>query len=111
MFPKPRADLTPNTADYERLPLVKPTGFREYDARWPYESEINLLGVQALGRGLGTFIHQWFPEATASSGAYALVTMGAVVAATTHAPVSAIIIICCMDLKAAASSCWPPPGS
>jgi CIC family chloride channel protein len=42
---------------------------------------------------LGTFVHQWFPEATASSGAYALVTMGAVVAATTHAPISAIIII------------------
>jgi phosphomannomutase/phosphoglucomutase len=34
MLPKPRADLKPNTADFERLPLVKPTGFREYDARW-----------------------------------------------------------------------------
>ena len=30
-FPKPRADLKPNTAEFERLPLVKPTGFREYD--------------------------------------------------------------------------------
>jgi CIC family chloride channel protein len=45
------------------------------------------------GGFLGTFVHQWFPDATASSGAYALVTMGAVVAATTHAPISAIIII------------------
>jgi len=45
------------------------------------------------GGFLGTYIHQWFPEATATSGAYALVTMGAVVAATTHAPISAIIII------------------
>jgi CIC family chloride channel protein len=45
------------------------------------------------GGFLGTFIHRWFPEATASSGAYALVTMGAVVAATTQAPISAIIII------------------
>ena len=45
------------------------------------------------GGFLGTFIHRWFPEATATSGAYALVTMGAVVAATTHAPISAIIII------------------
>ena len=36
------------------------------------------------GGFLGTFIHQWFPEATASSGAYALVTMGAVGAAATH---------------------------
>ena len=32
MIPKPRADLKPNTADFERFPLVKPTGFREYDA-------------------------------------------------------------------------------
>ncbi|MCZ6782922.1 MAG: chloride channel protein, partial [Proteobacteria bacterium] len=45
------------------------------------------------GGFLGTFIHQWFPDATAASGAYALVTMGAVVAATTHAPISAILII------------------
>ncbi|MEN8181825.1 MAG: chloride channel protein [Myxococcota bacterium] len=45
------------------------------------------------GGVLGTFVHQWFPDATASSGAYALVTMGAVVAATTHAPISAILII------------------
>jgi len=42
---------------------------------------------------LGTFIHQWFPESTATSGAYALVTMGAVVAAATHAPITAIIMI------------------
>ena len=34
MFPKPRADLKPNSAEFERFPLVKPTGFREYDARW-----------------------------------------------------------------------------
>jgi len=45
------------------------------------------------GGFIGTFVHQWFPDATASSGAYALVTMGAVVAAATHAPISAIIII------------------
>ncbi len=36
MFPKPVAALTPNTFEYERLPLVKPTGFREYDARWQF---------------------------------------------------------------------------
>jgi CIC family chloride channel protein len=45
------------------------------------------------GGFLGTFVNQWFPDATASSGAYALVTMGAVVAAATHAPLSAIIVI------------------
>jgi phosphomannomutase/phosphoglucomutase len=58
MFLKPVADLKPNTAAYERLPLVKPTGFREYDARWLFETEINLGGVQALGRGLGTYLHE-----------------------------------------------------
>jgi CIC family chloride channel protein len=33
------------------------------------------------GGFFGTLVHGWFPDATASSGAYALVTMGAVVAA------------------------------
>jgi len=45
------------------------------------------------GGFLGNFLHQWFPASTASSGAYALVTMGAVVAAATHAPITAIIMI------------------
>ncbi|MEZ5844162.1 MAG: phosphomannomutase/phosphoglucomutase [Hyphomicrobiaceae bacterium] len=54
MLPIPRADLKPNTADFERVPLVKPTGFREYDARWLYPQEINLMGLQALGVGLAT---------------------------------------------------------
>ena len=52
MLPKPRADLKPNTADFERLPLVKPTGFREYDARWLFPEEINLMGLNAVGLGL-----------------------------------------------------------
>ena len=58
MFPKPKPALTPNTYDYESSPLVKPTGFREYDARWLLEKEINLMGVQALGMGLGTLIDE-----------------------------------------------------
>ena len=58
MFSTPRADLVPNTAAYENEPLVKATGFREYDARWLFGPEINLLGVQALGLGLGTYIHE-----------------------------------------------------
>ncbi|MDR7232001.1 phosphomannomutase/phosphoglucomutase [Caulobacter sp. BE264] len=58
MFSAPRADLVPNTAAYENEALVKPTGFREYDARWLFGPEINLLGVQALGLGLGTYIHE-----------------------------------------------------
>jgi len=58
MLAKPRTDLKPNTAEYERQPLIKPTGFREYDARWLFEEEINLYGIQALGMGLGTLLHQ-----------------------------------------------------
>ena len=57
MFPKPVARLDINTYPYESSPMVKPTGFREYDARWLLEKEINLMGVQALGLGLGTLIH------------------------------------------------------
>jgi len=58
MFPKPVASLDPNTEAFETTPLVKPTGFREYDARWRFPDEINLLGVQALGLGLGTLLRR-----------------------------------------------------
>src|SRR5437870_12784219 len=58
MFPKPKSALVPNTYPYESEPMVKATGFREYDARWLFGREINLMGVQALGMGLGTLIHQ-----------------------------------------------------
>ena len=58
MFPKPKASLKPNTYAYESEPMVKATGFREYDARWLFGSEINLMGVEALGIGLGTLVHE-----------------------------------------------------
>ncbi|MBO6754888.1 MAG: phosphomannomutase/phosphoglucomutase [Roseibium sp.] len=58
MFPKPIAALSPNTFAYESSPMVKPTGFREYDARWLFEKEINLMGMQALGMGIGTLMHE-----------------------------------------------------
>ncbi|MCW6506484.1 phosphomannomutase/phosphoglucomutase [Lichenifustis flavocetrariae] len=54
----PVSGLTPNSFAYEQQPLVKPTGFREYDARWLFGSELNLMGVQALGVGLGTLLHE-----------------------------------------------------
>src|SRR5476649_1830515 len=54
MLPRPRADLKPNTLDFEREPLVKPTGFREYDARWLFPEEINLMGLNAVGLGVAT---------------------------------------------------------
>ena len=56
MFPKPSPQLFPNTYAYESQPMVKPTGFREYDARWLFEKEINLMGVQALGLGLARLL-------------------------------------------------------
>ncbi len=58
MTDKPRADLKPNTLAYENEALVSPNGFREYDARWLFGKELNLLGVQAVGLGLGTYFHE-----------------------------------------------------
>ena len=46
-----------------------------------------------LGGAVGTVVHTIWPDSTASPGAYALVGMGAVVAAGTHAPITAILII------------------
>ncbi len=46
-----------------------------------------------LGGALGTMMHHLWPAATAAPGAYALVGMGALVAAATHAPITAILII------------------
>jgi CIC family chloride channel protein len=52
------------------------------------------LFLGAMTGGLfGNAVHQWFPDLTATSGAYALVAMGAVVAAATHTPISSILII------------------
>ena len=69
MFPKPKPSLKPNTYAYESEPMVKATGFREYDARWLFGSEINLMGVEALGLGLGTLIHRTRRQAASSSPA------------------------------------------
>jgi len=46
-----------------------------------------------LGYFFGSFVHQYFPDITASPGAYALVAMGGLVAGTTRAPITAIIIV------------------
>ena len=35
---------------------IDPYGFREYDARWLYEKDVNSLGITNLGKGLGTQI-------------------------------------------------------
>ena len=65
MTRKPLPSILANSIEFETQALVKPTGFREYDARWwfglPSEdkpSELNLYGVQALGEGLGTLMQE-----------------------------------------------------
>jgi phosphomannomutase/phosphoglucomutase len=82
MFPKPKSALVPNTYAYESEPMVKATGFREYDARWLFGKEINLMGIQALGMGLGVlairrqsntrwFLACWRPAARFTTSVFA----------------------------------------
>ncbi len=54
---KPQSNVTQNTWEFLRDPMITPTGFREYDARWKYPEDINLPGITALGLGLGTQMH------------------------------------------------------
>ena len=35
---------------------INQNGFREYDARWLFEKDIDLEGITDLGKGLGTQI-------------------------------------------------------
>ena len=52
------------------------------------------LFIGAMTGGFfGWGVHEYFPLITADAGAYAMVAMGAVVAGTTHAPITAMIII------------------
>ena len=52
------------------------------------------LFMGAVGGGtFGVFAHQVFPNSTATPGAYALVGMAGMVAAATHAPITALLII------------------
>ncbi len=51
---KPINTVTQNTWEFLRDPMITPTGFREYDARWQFPDQINLPGITALGLGLGT---------------------------------------------------------
>jgi phosphomannomutase/phosphoglucomutase len=58
-------EASPNSFGFETNALIKATGFREYDARWWFghpgsdrAPDLNLIGVQALGMGLGTLIRR-----------------------------------------------------
>ena len=46
-----------------------------------------------IGGAYGYAVHQLWPDATSSHGAYAVVGMAAMAAGTTHAPISAILIL------------------
>ncbi|MEA2102605.1 MAG: chloride channel protein [Thermodesulfobacteriota bacterium] len=46
-----------------------------------------------LGGAYGCLLHLGFPSITATSGAYSLVGMGALVSATTHGPLTAILML------------------
>ena len=45
------------------------------------------------GGAFGYFMHMLFPAVTSSTGAYSLVGMGAIVSATTHGPITAILML------------------
>lgn len=64
----PRPDVAPNTWAFLAEPMIAPSGFREYDARWRFPEEINLPGVTALGLGLGTQMHERGLEPTIAVG-------------------------------------------
>ncbi len=46
-----------------------------------------------IGGAYGGVVHHWFPGFTADSGAYATVGIGAFMAASTHAPLTAIFLL------------------
>jgi chloride channel protein, CIC family len=53
----------------------------------------SLFVGSALGGAVGTAVQRWAPFPHGGPGAYALVGMGAVVAATSHAPLTGIVIM------------------
>ncbi|MGR3571838.1 phosphomannomutase/phosphoglucomutase [Brevirhabdus sp.] len=56
--PVPLAQVTADSWDFLDYPMIAPSGFREYDARWRYPAQINLQGFIALGLGIGTQMHR-----------------------------------------------------
>jgi len=59
MSPKPHTTVTENTPAFLSEAMITPTGFREYDARWRFPQEINLVGIQEVGLCLGTMLKEW----------------------------------------------------
>tara|TARA_Y100000992_G_C21258119_1_gene489685 strand:+ start:397 stop:1842 length:1446 start_codon:yes stop_codon:yes gene_type:complete len=49
-------------------PKIDSLGFREYDARWLYPKDINLMGINLVGKGFGTQILQKIQNPRVSIG-------------------------------------------
>lgn len=49
-----RFEMEQKSNEYLEEPLIAPSGFREYDARWRYPEQLNLIGVQCLGAAVAT---------------------------------------------------------
>ena len=64
-----------------------------------------------MGSAFGTWVHALFPNTSADRGAYALAGMGAMLAGTTQAPLTAILMIFELtgDYPMILPSCWPAP--
>jgi phosphomannomutase/phosphoglucomutase len=58
MTPPVRLVSEPNTPAFLTEPMIAPTGFREYDARWRFPEEINLIGAQAVGLGFAAQLRE-----------------------------------------------------
>jgi phosphomannomutase/phosphoglucomutase len=54
--PEIRTEQTTSRAIRAIHPFIAPTGFREYDARWKFDADINLSGVRCVGAAFGTML-------------------------------------------------------
>ena len=50
---------------------INPLGFREYDARWLYQKDINQPGIENLGKGLGTQNYKTYKKKQSKSNSWA----------------------------------------
>ena len=92
-LPSPHCDDRPDPADVSLLVIhnisLPPNVFGG-----PWIEDLFLGRLDAAAHPFfGTVAHTVFPGITASSGAYSIVGMGAVVSGTTHGPLSAILIL------------------
>lgn len=58
-------EVSSNSSDYFGIPMIRPTGFREYDVRWRIigdPPDINYDGFVVLGRAFGTWVRRHLPD-------------------------------------------------